>query len=284
MKAAKHAYLIIAHNNFGVLQCLISALDDARNDIYIHFDARVKQLPHLKCFKSHLFIIPNRIKVHWGHISQVKVEFLLFEAALNNNDDSYEYVHLISGTHFPLKSQDYLHNYFSNIGNKSIVSKIYWGYEDILFRMGLQHFFLPNAVSGTNISSHIRNFLWRGLLKVQPISKNKVKELFKGKYSQWVSLYNTDLIKIYDFKKEILHKFNHTFCSDEHVMPYLFDRIGIKPIESSDYLFQNFPKASPERLNMNKLNEIINSGCLFARKFDDEDLLVLDKIQQTYNK
>lgn len=29
-----HAYLIIAHNEFEVLQKLIEALDDPRNDIY----------------------------------------------------------------------------------------------------------------------------------------------------------------------------------------------------------------------------------------------------------
>lgn len=29
-----HAYLIIAHNEFEVLQKLVGALDDPRNDIY----------------------------------------------------------------------------------------------------------------------------------------------------------------------------------------------------------------------------------------------------------
>lgn len=36
-----HAYLIIAHNEFEVLQKLVGALDDPRNDIYIHFDKKV---------------------------------------------------------------------------------------------------------------------------------------------------------------------------------------------------------------------------------------------------
>ena len=30
----KHAYLIIAHNEFEILKLLVNALDDARNDIY----------------------------------------------------------------------------------------------------------------------------------------------------------------------------------------------------------------------------------------------------------
>lgn len=37
----KHAYLIIAHNEFDLLQKLISVLDDERNDIFIHIDKKV---------------------------------------------------------------------------------------------------------------------------------------------------------------------------------------------------------------------------------------------------
>lgn len=34
----KHAYLILAHGDFALLQCLVSALDDERNDLYVHVD------------------------------------------------------------------------------------------------------------------------------------------------------------------------------------------------------------------------------------------------------
>ena len=33
----KHAYLIMAHNQFLTLKELVSVLDDSRNDIYVHF-------------------------------------------------------------------------------------------------------------------------------------------------------------------------------------------------------------------------------------------------------
>ena len=38
----KHAYMIIAHNEFDLLEILVRLLDDPRNDIYIHIDAKVK--------------------------------------------------------------------------------------------------------------------------------------------------------------------------------------------------------------------------------------------------
>ena len=74
----KHAYLIIAHNEFEILKLLLDTLDDLRNDIFIHFDAKCCDLPLLKCNNSNLYIIPNRIDVRWGDYSQIETEMLLF--------------------------------------------------------------------------------------------------------------------------------------------------------------------------------------------------------------
>ena len=38
----RHAYLILAHKNFGQLRKLIELLDDPRNDIFVHVDAKAK--------------------------------------------------------------------------------------------------------------------------------------------------------------------------------------------------------------------------------------------------
>ena len=40
----KHAYLIIAHNQSVVLDTLLDLRDDARNDIFLHVDARAESL------------------------------------------------------------------------------------------------------------------------------------------------------------------------------------------------------------------------------------------------
>ena len=40
----KHAFLIIAHNEYPVLEVLLSMLDDERNDIYLHIDKRATEL------------------------------------------------------------------------------------------------------------------------------------------------------------------------------------------------------------------------------------------------
>ena len=41
MMVNKHAYLIMAHGNFELLEKLLRQIDDPRNDIYIHIDKKV---------------------------------------------------------------------------------------------------------------------------------------------------------------------------------------------------------------------------------------------------
>lgn len=36
----KHAYCILAHSQWNQLQLLIDAIDDSRNDIYLHIDKK----------------------------------------------------------------------------------------------------------------------------------------------------------------------------------------------------------------------------------------------------
>ena len=59
----KHAYLIIAHNEFWLLQQLIQVLDDSRNDIFIHFDKKLAAYPTLSTQHAGLSIIEQRIDV-----------------------------------------------------------------------------------------------------------------------------------------------------------------------------------------------------------------------------
>ena len=111
----KHAFLIMAHSDFGALEKLLSALDDVRNDIYLHVD---KKSPNVDCDrlrycvkKAGLFFAKRR-NIYWGHSSVVKCEISLLEMATAR--EHYHYYHLLSGVDFPLKSQDYIHDFFKD--------------------------------------------------------------------------------------------------------------------------------------------------------------------------
>ena len=62
-----HAYLIIAHSSKILLKELIKAIDDPRNDIYIHLDKKAKfDISDISTTFSQLYLIPDRIDARWG--------------------------------------------------------------------------------------------------------------------------------------------------------------------------------------------------------------------------
>ena len=115
MVEKKHAYLIMAHNDFETLKCLLQAIDDERNDIYLHIDKKTRQVDfddiRASVKKSYLIIVP-RMKVYWGHWSQCRCELNLLKSATQRGH--YHYYHLLSGIDFPLKSQNEIHEYFND--------------------------------------------------------------------------------------------------------------------------------------------------------------------------
>ncbi len=117
----KHAYLILAHNEYEVLQELVYALDSKDNDIYVHIDKKSKSLPNLSTKFSRLIVLDKRNKVWWGTGTQVFTETHILRIALHSGYQ-YDYYHIISGIHYPLKPLQEINDYFNSINGKSVVS------------------------------------------------------------------------------------------------------------------------------------------------------------------
>ena len=75
----KHAFLIIAHNEYPILEVLLSMLDDERNDIYLHIDKRAvglyQKIKGFKIKKAGFYLIEKNMKENYP-----KLESLLNEA------------------------------------------------------------------------------------------------------------------------------------------------------------------------------------------------------------
>lgn len=120
----KHAFLIMAHHEPKVLELLLTLLDDARNDIYLHIDRRAKslyaQFEGWQPQSAGFFLLKEREAPAWGHISIVRAELKLFSAAYQH-PTPYAYYHLLSGMDLPLKSQDEIHAFFAAHQGKEFV-------------------------------------------------------------------------------------------------------------------------------------------------------------------
>lgn len=115
---SKHAFLIMAHNEYDILNKLLLLLDDERNDIFIHYDKKSKLPPliELKYLNIHVF---KKVDVGWGEDSQIECEMFLFNEAYKKGP--FDYYHLLSGVDLPLKSNDYIHDFFDQNKGKEFV-------------------------------------------------------------------------------------------------------------------------------------------------------------------
>ena len=277
----KHAYLILAHNGFELLQILVSCLDDPRNDLYVHIDRKVQTLPSLQVAKAGLFMLEDRVDVRWGDVSVVEAEYALFETAVKRGP--YQYYHLLSGADLPLKSQDYIHHYFDIHNGKEFI-----GYNqsnnasEIVRKVQRWHLF-PKLFRSKSMAVRIPRALFLKFQEWTGFKRNEGVEFKKG--TQWVSI-TDDLVRyVIDHKEWVLKVFSHSFCSDEIFLqtlcwqsPYrtdVFDTADegngcLRAIKWKDGCLIDWSSEDYKYLS--------GSSALFARKFNTSDLSFLKRI------
>ncbi len=277
----KHAYLILAHHEFGLLQKLVSCLDDERNDIFVHVDRKVAVLPELHVLKAGLFVLKDRVDIRWGDYSVVEGEYALFDAALAKGP--YQYYHLLSGVDLPLKSQDYIHGFFDQHAGKEFIGYTLTRITPELVRKVQRWHLFPEDFRNQSI---VKRTLRAGCIRFQEmlgIKRNKKVDFKKG--SQWVSV-TEQMARLFLAKREWAGKvFRNTFCPDEIVMQTLcwnsplranlfnteedgtgcMRAIGWREGQLHDWCEKDF-------------EELKVSPALFARKFNAKDPAFLDRI------
>lgn len=210
----KHAYLLIVHNEFEVLKKLVKAIDDVRNDIYIHFDAKVCKIPELKCLHANIFIISQRIDVRWADYSMVQAELALIDTAVKNGP--YCYYHLLSGVDFPLKSQDAIHHFFEKNNGKEFIDYCTNDVSAELKRkMGYWHLF-PEDFKNNSLLRFVKRPFRALFLRLQilcNLQRNQGIEFKKG--SQWCSITHRFALFLLSNQTKLNKTFTHTFCPDE---------------------------------------------------------------------
>lgn len=279
-----HAYLIIAHNEFEVLQKLVGALDDPRNDIYIHFDKKVSELPHLEVKYSNLYICRKRIDVHWGDISQLKAEYVLWEEAYRPG--KYTYYHMISGTHFPLKSQNALHSFFDSTENGIVLQKMETGESEIDLKLRRVSICLGHYNSENRFVRTLSQFIWKIFLRIQYVcGYGRNRQCVFWKSSQWCSLTEEAVAYMLSVKREVLRKYRYSFCGDEFfVYSELYDSPLKNRIYDCDKLLKcDFYRTGPIVYGSSDYERLVTSDCLFARKFSASDLAIVDRLREHYN-
>lgn len=209
----KHAYLIIAHNEPEVLRRLVKSVDDKRNDIYIHIDKKANfDGSNLIVQKSNLYIY-RKIDARWGDFSLVEVELYLMEQALIHGN--YTYLHLLSGVDYPIKSQNYIHEYCQEHQGTEFIG-FSQNVDDRELKWRSQHYFLFSR--DFRCTNPLKKLIRGMYARLQSLIGFHRSSLSVKKGCQWCSI-TSDFCRFVLSQKEMLYAdFSHTYCPDELVL------------------------------------------------------------------
>jgi hypothetical protein len=279
----KLAYLILVHNQPQQLKRMIERLSTDDTDFYVHVDKKVS----INEFRSiinfpNVFFVQKRKKVYWGAYSIVQATVNGFEAIIQSKKE-YDFISLLSGQDYPLKTNDVIFNFFQQNKGKAFME--FYSVEDVWKEAipRLKKYFLTNyPFRGSERVELLIN-------KLLPARKTPEKIEFVGR-SQWFSISLNHVKYIVDFlqnNKRLVRFFRLTWGSDEFVFQTVLYNSPFKKDMVNDnlrYIDWSAGQPSPKTFTIIDLPQLLTSEKLFARKFNSAtDAEVLDALDHQLN-
>lgn len=288
----KHAYLVMAHNNWSILEKLLKLLDHETNDIFLHIDSNAENLPSNidSWVKTSTLVKLKQEKVYWADFSQVDVTLKLLEKAKEKGD--YSYFHLLSGTDLPIKSQNEIYCFFEN-NKKNFVGIVPNEVWYSVRRVKYYHLLLHNRIYR---NSRYLKGLDRVLEYVQRfVGVNRLKghcmKIMDG--WTWFSI-NADLCYYIIENKELIYKmFSHTVAADElfiqtliYNSPFFDTLYDVNDLKNGSMRYIDWQRGKPYvwGADAEDFALLMESPYMFARKFDESQNEIIEKIYEELSR
>ncbi|GGB87096.1 beta-1,6-N-acetylglucosaminyltransferase [Dyadobacter sediminis] len=276
----KIAHLILAHSQPAQLERLIDSLQHENAYFFIHIDQKATESNFdFLAARDRVFLISNREKVFWGAYSMVQATLNGF-LAIARSGLQIDLVNLLSGSDYPLKSAEEIHDFFEKNPDKNF----------------MEYKFIPEEwrEAETRFTEyHLTNYRFRGKTMLQrwmnkflPVRKMPDLLVPVGK-SQWLSITMEAvqfIITYLDEHPEVVRFFKLTWAPDEMIFQTILynSTFRSKLINNNlRYIDWSAGNASPKTLDYEDVGKLLASPALFARKFDlvkyPEILDMLDK-------
>lgn len=283
----KHVYMIIAHQEFPVLETLIEMLDYPDNDIVLHLDRKVKYSVMYQPKNSNLYLLPDdkRVDVRWGDCTQIWAELALYNEAYCHGP--YDYYHLISGIDLPIKSQSYIHEFFENHKGEIFLGLMAnaWRTKS---KIGYYHLFTKN-LRGKSFLAKCEKILHWGITQTQKVlrikrSTREFPVLVKG--ANWCSLPQDAVEYILSKEIYIRKRFKYTYAADEvYKAIILYNSPFRERFYNTEEEYEgcmrlvDFKRGNPYEWQMKDWDEIVASDKLIARKFIAKNMDLINRIK-----
>ena len=275
----KIAHLILTYANPVQLKRLIDSLAHPDADFYVHVDLKTDIEPFLPLANSHVFFVNNRVKVYWGAYSIVQATVNSFYEILASRK-KYDYVNLLSGQDYALKSADTIHEFFGRQTGKAFMDALLIDTEwrEALPRLRKYHF--------VNYHFSGRYVLEKTLNLFAPARKMPNNLIPVGR-SQWFTMSLKHIRFIVEYLQkhpEVQKFFELTWGADEIIFQTILYNSQYRDDIVNDnlrYIDWSEGKASPKTFTMDDFQPLMDSGKLFARKFSlKESAELLDELDK----
>lgn len=305
----RHAFCIIAFNDYEQLVKMLQILDSEKSDFYIHINS-LAEMPDCDRIKAATckskVHFTERVPIVWGENGVLTAQLVVLSAALEHG--GYDYYHLLSGQDFPLKTLDSFDTFLKeNIRNNASKSQ-YTNYIDarvapdraarerlIHYNWLIKYWRHPKkavrgVIRGINLISHV-------IQRVLCVNRLKLKPEQIGYGSLWYSLTEACAMYVVENRDWFGKNFSkHSFAPDEGAVQTLLinsefkDSIYVPGKESpdanlryADYVRGN--GASPYVFQVGDLQELQENRNFFARKFSESvDAEIVDKLFEYVKK
>ena len=275
----------MVHNRKDLLELLLEALDDDKNDIYLHIDSRCKEysFSDFHTDKAGLYNVDS-MKVYWGDYSQVACELKLLAAATENKH--YAYYHFIQNAAYPLRSQDEIHEFYKHADNKLFIQL---DNNDSIERVKY-YYFLNRLLYKNSKKRNIIHLLHNILTDIQSrLGIDRFKkyglEYMKG-FCCW-SITDDFARYVLDNRNLIRKIYRFGFAPDESFMQTLAynseyrDRICNCRWMSTWAIDE---ERTANNFEYSDLDLLLNSDADFARKFEGKDgIRLIEEIKKSIN-
>jgi len=276
----KVANLIITYTNPRLTERMIKRLGDAHFDHYIHVDKKkdIEQYRHLAQYPN-VFFVKERIDVRWAGYNTTKAIFSCIQEVLNSGKQ-YDYLNLLSGQDYPLKSSGYMLSFLEQHKGKQFIEFLDITTEWTEAAMRLKKYYLGNlSFKGKHFAQKIIN----AVLPYRKIPYN-LKPYGKGMF--WTltpdcAAYVLNKIKT---DRKLLNFFAYTWAGEEIMFQTLLCSSPYKDqLVNDDYRYIDWSGGGlhPKSLNIEDFEKLKSSADLFGRKFTaDGEGEIFDRLDE----
>lgn len=265
------ANIITVYKQPKLVETLLRTMRHPGIHFYLHIDrkADIRQFEYLAELPN-VFFMNKRFDIKWAGYSIIEALVYGMRQALNSGH-SYHFITHLSGQCLPLKPVDELYDYYNSNRGKIFLScspapNAWW--TEALQRIESYHFHQFDFPGKYRLGSLISRFL--------PKRKSPGLELYGGPHGAYWTLTPDAaryICEVLQNNRKVIKFFKYVWGPDEILVNSLIMNSPFRSqvINKTDrYIDWSAGGGHPKTLTTADFDRIINSGCLYARKFDME--------------